>query len=109
MEDQGNEEHQQLEGVELNNMEMEDVDVCENVHQHLNQPFGFGLKARKMKMVHRETRHSIQITRKKQDVFTDNHQDEEETPDTRGLITTSSGTLCSNLMFRMLFKFLVIL
>jgi hypothetical protein len=62
-------------------MEMEDVDVCENVHQHLDQPFGFGLKACKMKMAHKKTKHSIRITRKKQrilDVLTNNHQYEEE-------------------------------
>jgi hypothetical protein len=65
MENQKNEKHEQLKGVGLNNMEMEDVDVCENFHQHLDQPFGFGQKARKMKMVHKKIRHSIQITRKK--------------------------------------------
>jgi hypothetical protein len=36
-------------------MEMENVDVCENV-EHLDQPFGFGPKAHKMKMVHKKTR-----------------------------------------------------
>jgi len=73
-------------------MEMEDVNVCENVHQHLDQPFGFGLKARKMKMVHKKTRHSIRITRKKLrilDVLIDNHQYEEEIRGTRKLTTTS--------------------
>jgi hypothetical protein len=47
-------------------------------------------------MVHKETRHSIQATRNKQQIsnpLTNNYQDEEKTQDTMGLIATSSGKI----------------
>jgi hypothetical protein len=38
-------------------MEMENVDIHENICQHLDQPSGSTPKACKKQMVHRETKH----------------------------------------------------
>ncbi len=80
-------------GSKVQNMEVETIEVHENVHQCFDQPFGFTPpKSHKKQIMHRNfpisNMCSIWVAKTKTKKL-NQHQDEKETQDTRGLASMS--------------------